>query len=210
MRHDQEAPITTSIRQIDPSPLSNHQLVAKDPLFRLFHKNLGAAVTIILNVLLAALVFLADILRKEPSDRPLELLTSLRKLLLIPFGLSIYFLLPRWITALFNGLKINRVISKSRSADYDYDDFQKDAIRRIGGRMVSVSAFAFVVGFWIYRLLTYSHKRPLWLEVATLIVVYGLPYYAYLVTIIKFCLALFSTKRLCVTRHSWQGVVLSR
>ncbi len=197
MSDDQEeAPVAMSRTQDGPSPLSSDQLVTKDPVFRLLHKKFGAVATTSLNVLLAGLVFLADVLRKEPADRALEVSTSLRKLLLISFGLSVYFLLPRWISALFNGLKSNRVIANSRSDGCDYYDFQNDAIRRIDSGIISVLALTFVVVFWIYRLLTYSHKRPLWLEATTLIVVYGVPYYAYLVTLIKFCLALFSTKRL--------------
>jgi hypothetical protein len=190
------APKTISINQDSASALSGNQFVTKDPVFRLFHEKLGAVVTVVLNVLFAGLVFLADILRKEPAEQPLEVITSLRKLLIISFGLSVYFLLPRWLADLFNGLKKNRVIANSRSDNYDYDDFQNDAVRRIDRGIVSVLGLTFVVVFWVYRLLTYSHKRPLWLEAAALIVVYAVPYYVYLVTLLKFCLALFSTRRL--------------
>jgi len=187
------APETTSTNQ--GRPLSSEQLVTQDPVFRLLHEKLGAPLTVILNVLLAGLVFVADVLREAPAERPFEVLTSIRKLLIISFGLSVYFLLPRWIADLFNGLKSNRVIAKAR-ASYNSDDFQNDTARRIDKRICSVLGLTFVVVFWIHRMLTYSHKRPFWLEVVALVFVYALPYYAYLVSIIKFCLTLFSTKRL--------------
>ncbi|MFZ0748159.1 MAG: hypothetical protein WAM70_02280, partial [Pyrinomonadaceae bacterium] len=186
----------TSINGSHSSALSAKQLVTKDPVFRLFHGKLSATWTVIINVLFAGLVFLADILGKPPNERPLEAFTSLRKILIIAFGLSVYFLQPGWIADLFNGLEKNRVIVRSRSGDYDYDDFQSDRIRRVDSRLCTVLGFLFLVAFWIRRLLTYSHKRSLWLELAALFIVYALPYYAFVVTLTKFCLALFSTKRL--------------
>ncbi|HEX7999373.1 MAG TPA: hypothetical protein VF528_13385 [Pyrinomonadaceae bacterium] len=191
-----EASITTSTNEDSALALSGGQLVSKDLVFRLLHDKLGITVTVILNVLFAGFVFIADVLREEPAQRPLEALTSLRKLLIISFGLLVYFLLPRWIADLFNGLKSNKVIANSCSDNYDYDDFQNDVVKRIDRRIVFVLGLIFVAVFWIYRVITYSHKRSPWLEAAALIVVYAVPYYVYLVTLIKFCLALFSTKHL--------------
>lgn len=190
-----EAAETTATNQERQLPLSSDQFVTQDPIFRLLHEKLGAPLTVILNILFAGLVFLADVLREAPAERPFEVLASVRKLLIISFGLSVYFLLPRWIADLFNGLRSNRVIGKSRG-NYNSDDFQNETVKRIDKRICSALGLTFVVVFWIHRILTYSHKRSLWLEVVALVFVYALPYYAYLVSIVKFCLALFSTKRL--------------
>src|SRR5438046_9705658 len=95
-----EDPETTSTNQEHRLPLSSEQLVTHDPVFTLLHEKLGTRLTVILNVLFAGLVFLVDVLREAPAERPLEALASIRKLLIISFGLSVYFLLPRWIAEL--------------------------------------------------------------------------------------------------------------
>jgi hypothetical protein len=90
------------------------------------------------------------------------------------------------------------VITSSRRENTHYEDFLNDAVERIDRRVWAVFGLIFVVLFWIYRAFTYSGKRPVWLEVGALLM-YALTYYAFVVTLIKFCLALLSTNRLLVS-----------
>lgn len=175
--------------------LSGEQFVTKDPVFRFLRDKLGVRLTIFLTGLFAALIFLSDVLRSEPDQRWVEILTSIRKLLVLLFGLWVYFVLPGWIADLFNGLQRNRVI-QSRSGSYGYDDFQHEVVRTINRPIVSVLGFAFVLIYWVRRVFTFSHSRSIWVEAAALIFVYAIPYYAFMVSLLRLCFTLLSTKRL--------------
>lgn len=206
---DQPAtPVTVSTNEDSTLALSSGQLFSKDFVFTLLHDKLGYKLTVIFNVLLAGIVFFFDTALQYKTQNVaysisplLEVLTALRKILTVSLGLSVYFLLPGWIANLFNSLRKNMVIANSRRENFHYEDFLNKVVREIDRKLWAVCGLIFVVLFWIYRAFSYYHdfsysgKRPVWLEVVALIV-YALAYYAFLVTLIKFCLVLFSTTRL--------------
>jgi hypothetical protein len=206
---DQPAsPATNSANENSPLELSSGQLFSKDFVFTLLHNKLGSTLTVILNVLMAGMVFFFDTALQYKTQNVahsisplLEVLTALRKILTISLGLSVYFLLPRWIANLFNSLRKNMVIANTRKENFHYEDLLNKAIRIIDRKLWAVCGLIFVILFWIYRAFSYyrdfsySGKRPVWLEAVALII-YALTYYAFLVTLLKFCLVLFLTTRL--------------
>ncbi len=200
---DQPAALTTTSMNEDSAlDLSSGRLFSKDFVLTLLHDKLGGTLAVILTVLLAGVVFFFDVALPYTSQSVapstsllLEVSTSLRKIFTILLGLSVYLLLPSWIAYLFSSLKRNMVIASPRKEEFQYEDFLHDVVERIDRRIWAICGTIFVGLFWIYRAFRYSGKRPVWLEVGALMV-YALAYYAFLITLIKICLALLSTYRL--------------
>lgn len=181
---------------------SSRRLFSKDFVFTLLHDKLGDTLAVVLTLLMAGIIFFLDAALPDTTQNGapstsllLEISTSLRKILTILLGLSVYFLLPRWIAHLFSSLKRNTVITSSRRGNTHYDDFLNHAVGRIDRRIWAVLGLIFVALFWIYRACRYSGGRPVWLEAGALLM-YALAYYAFFMILIKFCLVLLSTKRL--------------
>lgn len=203
-----DAPEARSADQNLVSPVSSERLVTQDPVFRLLHDKIGCKWSIILIVLLLSIVYFCEsaLLFKSPStasstSASLELLTALRKILTTSLGLFVYLRLPGWIAGLFNSLKHEDVIGESRDKILRYEDFLAKVVRKVDRKVWAVCGLVFIIAFWAWRIFSYyrhsaySSKRPFWLEAAALIV-YGIPYYAFIVALIKFCVILFLTTRL--------------
>ena len=194
--------------------LQTERLFSNDPLFTFLHGKFGDALTVTINVLLAGIVFFGGAALNEgffnktyddsmdsSTALLLDVSTSLRKILLILLGLSAYFLFPRWVASLFNDLERNRVIGTSRTGEATYQHFLSRMVKTIDRKVWSAFGIATVIAFWLYRIIPFDgDERPLWLEVAALIV-YALVFYTFLPTLIKLCIVLFYTNRLFSLFH---------
>jgi hypothetical protein len=195
---------------VSAQTLTADSLVAGDPVFKFLHNTFGGALTVALNVTVAAVIFfggaylndgLFNTTYKTPSrDYSTAVLfdrtTSLRKMTLIALGLTVYFLLPRLVAALFNNLRINSVVIDPRRDALTYEQFLKDMIRKMNLRLWPILGVLTVVVFWGLRAIKYkSAKRPVWLEVAAL-VAYALVFYVFIPTLAKLWIVLFSTNLL--------------
>jgi hypothetical protein len=197
-------PVSDSV--VGPETLTPESLFVGDPVHKFLHDRVGGTLTVALHAALAALVFFGgaylngglfnntydDLAHAALFDRT----TSLRKILLIALGLSVYFLLPRLVAALFNNLRDNSVLAGPRRASLTYGRFLEDMAGKMNWRLWPVLGVLTVVWFWAYRYFTHDPaKRKFWLEIAAL-VAYSLGFYVFVPTLAKLWIVVFSTNRL--------------
>lgn len=188
----------------------SQQFYQHDPLLVLLldRLHLGAGWGAVCVALLAGVVLVGGFrLAGVAVGQQAVLVAVLQAVLVLPIGMAIYLSLPSTLAGLFNTLRKNGVVAKSRqSGGGSYATFEQNLVATVDSRWWVITAALGVTVYWLYRLGLFgdvpddmTQQAPLeaqiWLRLAMLIL-YTPVIYGAIISLARFLAGLVYSHRL--------------